>query len=339
MAGETTNIMAMAEKVSSTLFSPFGWTTAGPANENFPCDKIEEHRKQSSPTHPTDVVFQYDDPYESKRKYILTDLKSYAKGSLVPGRFKGALRDLAKAVDCANISRTWRERYTNDSSDWRLYGMLFIYNHDNEFDRDFMTFFKDEATKELDLPPFTKIFVFGPNKIRYFMTILNDLKVLSADQHYPLFSKVPVFYPDRERRLAKQSTNSVARIELLMGPWQIFPYDFEPPLVDLTRQERKVGYIIYYERTGASSREFEFLFDFCFRNQMVKDGVKINVRLANGSSNSIQSFETAKENFAGNFYSSPDIKARLAQFSISQVQTTITHFSTEAIGMERRTYE
>lgn len=328
--------MQMAEKVSETIFSRFGWAMSGPTNQNFPCEKIEDHQKESSPTHPVDAVFHYDDPYEARRRYFLTDLKSYSIGSLNPTRLKGALRDLAKAVDCANVSADWRQRWVNGESDWSVHGLLFIFNHDAKYDGAFTSFFRDEAAKKLDLPRLSKLYVFGPDKIAYFMTLLNDLKGLTADRKFPFFKEVPFFYPDRIRRFAKNSTSPLARIELLMGPWQIIPYDFEPQGDDRVRMPNRAGYYIYYQRTGKKTAEFEFLFDFCFRNQMVKDGLTIDVRMPFGAEEAIHNFAVAKENFAQNFYSSPDIKARLGQFTISPVQSIVTNFSTEHVGMERR---
>lgn len=337
MPGETINLTSIAEKVASDLFSKFGWILSGPTNENFACKKVEEHRKSQSPTHPSDAVFRYDDPYESRRKYFLTDLKSYAKDTITPGRLKGTLRDLAKSVECANVSTEWRQKFANEGIDRDIHGLLFIYNHDGEFDRDFVRYFADEAPKKLVLPARSKIFIIGPTTIGYLLTLLTDLRGLTADRKFPFFDQVPFLYPDRIRRFAKQSTNPIGRIELLIGPWQVVPYDFSPQLTDGTLGSRQTGYYIYYQGTGESVSEFEFLIDFCFRNALVRDGVTIGIRMPNAAANALHNFDNAKENFARNFYSSPDIHKRLEQFGVSVISIKEQIFLRDHIGMERRT--
>ena len=333
---ETANIATIAQKVSDLIFSPFGWSLSGPTNANFPCEKTEAHRKETSPTHPVDSVLQYDDPYEARRNYLITDLKSYAKGSLDPTRLKGALRDLAKAVDCAAVSANWRTRWANDEEQYNVNGLLFVFNHDNLYDKDFDVFFQDEATKKLDLPRLSKLFVFGPKRISYLLTLLNDLRGLVANREFPFFTKVPFLYPDRIQRFAKQNVANVARVELLMGPWQIIPFDFVPTSLNVEVASSKVGYKIYYSGSGQDSAEFEFFFDFCFRHQLVKDNVTLDIRMPFASDNAMKTFGDAKENFARNFYSSPDIMARLAQFSVSPIQSIVQNISIEHVGMERR---
>lgn len=339
MGGERVNISQIATKVSVELFAKFGWSISGPTDENFPCDKTEEHGKEEAKSHPTDVAFQYDDPYEPKRIYLLTDLKSYAKDSITKAQLKGALRELSKAVDCASISPKWREKFANSDVERQIHGLLFVYNHDGKFDGDFHSFFLDAAPKKLSLPNKTKIFVIGPAKIGYLLTLLTDLKGLTAERQFPFFDKVPLMYPDRIRRFAKHSTSEVGRIELLLGPLQVVPYDFIPTSVSQKETaSRKVGYNIYYERDGSSPAEFEFLFDFCFRNQMVKDNVVIDFRMPYAHANALQNFKNARESFSRNFYSSPDIEARLQQFKATPVAIKEQIFLAEHIGMERRQY-
>ena len=116
--GETGNISKIAEILANDLFSRFLWQDTGGWNQNWKCvrdDHIIEKRirktksdagnASSTPssdegasdsnasqtaegtvkvikilTHPSDVVFYYDEPYSSYRTYVNTDLKSYKKG-------------------------------------------------------------------------------------------------------------------------------------------------------------------------------------------------------------------------------------------------------------------
>lgn len=89
---ETANIAAMAERLSNELFSEFFWKRTGPMNANWACQKQQRHEKK---THPSDVVFYYDDPYSRHRVYVNCDLKSYAKSSITAPALRGALESLS----------------------------------------------------------------------------------------------------------------------------------------------------------------------------------------------------------------------------------------------------
>ena len=49
-------------------------------------------------THPTDVVFYYDEPYSNHRTYINCDLKSYAANTIQKGEVRKAVQSLARAL-------------------------------------------------------------------------------------------------------------------------------------------------------------------------------------------------------------------------------------------------
>src|SRR6266481_2636083 len=85
------------------------------------------------------------------------------------------------------------------------------------------------------------------------------------------------------------------------------------------------------------SVSLSFLIDFCFRNALVRDGVTIGIRMPNAAANALHNFDNAKENFARNFYSSPDIHKRLEQFGVSVISIKEQIFLRDHIGMERRT--
>jgi len=75
---ETSNIAKMAELLSSELFSEFLWKRTGPVDQDWKC-VLESHHKN---THPSDVVFYYDEPYEPVRTYVNCDLKSYSADTI-----------------------------------------------------------------------------------------------------------------------------------------------------------------------------------------------------------------------------------------------------------------
>src|SRR5690554_2353053 len=144
MAGETANIAEVANKIARDIFKWFRWESIPIMDENFPCHKIDSHKKKPtktkkpSHTHPVDTVFRYFDPYLNQYIYLNTDLKSYAKSSFKPPQFKHAIESLAKTIDCASSSVDWKRKYVLDDTHYSVRGLLFIYNWDNQYDDDLM---------------------------------------------------------------------------------------------------------------------------------------------------------------------------------------------------------
>lgn len=330
---ETVNVSVMAEKISSEIFSKFGWVISGPTNVNTPCVKVDDHQKKSSPTHPTDVTFTYEDPYEKERVYLLTDLKSYATGSITEDSIKKALNDLAKSVDCANVSDQWRDTFTNPAESYQIHGLLFIYNHDAGFDRDFENILKACRSNNLKIPYDRRLYVIGPSRIEYLLSIVNDIEREQGKQNLPHWDKIPILYPDRITKLTTKREANAATIELLLGPILLIPYSFDVEK-DKTKV-RKEGVHFYYEGPGARFEEFTFIFDFCFKHQLVGSGMKISLRLPNANEKAAKHFDTAKEVFASAYYKGQAIP-RLEQFEIIPVTRAIEKFQPGQIGMERR---
>ena len=333
MGGETENIKVMAEEVSNKIFSRFGWKKTGPTNENFTCQQPDKHNKNKNPSHPVDVVFQYDDPYTIQRHYLLTDLKSYSKGSIQAGSIKDAIKELSKAIDCANISQEWQQRYVNEELQWSVYGLLFVYNHDGGFDTHFNKFLSGINSSSLFIPMNSKIFVFGPENISYLLNILNDIDVERGKGNLPLChgtNKIDLWYPDFINKISAKKIGHMAPVELLMGPWQVIQFQ---TIID---NKLSRGVYIYYNGKGESPKEFEFLIDFSFKNQLVENDCIISIRMPNAIGVARQNFEQAIDNIYRHFHSFSEVKNRLEQFRFTYIETVITKFSTIEIGMEAR---
>lgn len=56
---ETAHIAEIADKLSKELFAEFLWRRVGPTNQNWNCEDTGRH---GVTTHPSDVVFAYDEP-------------------------------------------------------------------------------------------------------------------------------------------------------------------------------------------------------------------------------------------------------------------------------------
>lgn len=134
----------IAKIVSSNLLSIFKWEQYGPYDQDFPCRKQDKHvdkPKDQDHTHPVDVVFGYKDPYSNKNVLFNTDLKSYGKSSINSTKIEDALISLARTIDCAENSTYWRDKYLIPTGDFEVRGLLFVYNHDNEFQKGFIDLF------------------------------------------------------------------------------------------------------------------------------------------------------------------------------------------------------
>jgi len=104
---ETANISKMAEKVSKEIFSEFFWEKIGTMDFNWTCIQDRHNKK----THPTDVVFRYEHPYDNKFININFDLKSYKKDSISVTSIRKALESLALASECTQLSDEWKKVY------------------------------------------------------------------------------------------------------------------------------------------------------------------------------------------------------------------------------------
>lgn len=160
--GETVHIAEMAEILSNDIFSEFFWKKTGPTNQNWPCEDQERHKVAA---HPSDVVFCYDEPYLPVRTYVNCDLKSYAKSSITAEAVRGAVESLAKQVACAERSEEWRLRHIHDNVTPAICGMLFVYNHDGEYDKNFRNLLLKVRAEKLDIPRGSKIVVLGPEDV------------------------------------------------------------------------------------------------------------------------------------------------------------------------------
>src|ERR1700735_5648342 len=107
LMAETANIAKMAEKLSNGLFVDFNWERVGEMNANWDC--VDPLHKEK--THPSDVVFYYDNPYARSTPYILCHLHSHAKVSITSSKSQESVANLALSIRCAERSQQWQEKY------------------------------------------------------------------------------------------------------------------------------------------------------------------------------------------------------------------------------------
>lgn len=220
---ETGNIEKLAKLVSNDIFKWFKWDTCAPKDENWDC--VSEHHEKKS-THPSDVVFYYDDPYTGDTKYLNTDLKSYQANSITTNSIDKALKSLAMSVECANISESWQDKFLLDDVGFgSVSGLLFIYNHDDSYDKAFSDLINRIDFKNVQLNRDHDIVIMGPDTIKRLSDVVSDMKMLKADDCFPGPKDFTFFYPDliRARRCGDE-WDKPATIETLMSPWLIIKH-------------------------------------------------------------------------------------------------------------------
>lgn len=363
---ETTVISQVAEILANDLFSRFLWYDTGGWNQNWKCVKEEhvvkkrarqqgllnvdqgsatesdagESTSHSSPiagqaveatkilSHPSDVVFYYDEPYRAIRTYVNTDLKSYKKGSIKPSAITAAIQSLALTMECAELSQEWQDKFVHETKSYRIVGLLFIYNHDGEYDGDFEEILSRVNEERLTLPRDSRLFVLGPRDIRWLDNVRLDLVMLRGKGVLPHEDHCSFWYPDLVRRKKIQLSARAATLEMLTGPWIILSYpdgDGAPG-----------GYLIYFKGAGKHAEEFLYLLDHLMHYQMVRPGIAIGVRILDADDNAPAQFKRAVDEYIGNYEGQDsDLATLLRAISFDVIPQVKSQFSQVKIGMKQ----
>ncbi|MGP0916848.1 hypothetical protein ACJ8PD_28265, partial [Serratia sp. CY70267] len=323
MGGEMAAIQRTASKVSNDIFSVFKWRRAAREDMNYNCCS-ESHQKA---THPSDVVFYYVDPYEEDFVYLNTDLKSYGQGSIKKGTVESALTSLSLAVECANTSDEWLNKYVDDDSQgYNVRGLLFLYNHDHLYDKDFY----QDVMKKVDMAkvkcaPNTKIHMLNPYQISDVVNIAYDIKAQIGSGFLPHPDNFLYYYPDLNLTRIKHPINSdtAATIEMITSPYIIIKHD----KFMWGKEEKEDGYVIYYNQPGASSEEFVYFFDMLSSFQILTQGKKIKIRMSyiNPHEDAPHNFERAKRKYSAHWLMGEEDRL-FGKMEFDLIANTVTNY-------------
>jgi hypothetical protein len=321
---ETVNISKMAEILSKNLFAEFLWQKMEPTNVNWPCEEKIAHKSLS---HPSDIVFYYDEPYTQARTYINCDLKSYAKGSITTGAIRSAIENLARSVACAEKSDDFRAKFIHGNISPEIIGLLFVYNHDGEYDKDFNKLLDPVRSDTLDIPSKSKIVVLGPGEIYWLNNIYCELVHMRGDGILPPKEHCKFFYPHLVRRKNVQPEHArAATLEMLTSPWVILSY------TDPQKQNSK-GFIIFYKRSGMSVDEFLYLIDYLMHYQMLTEDTKVFIKILDPDTNAAALFRKATDQYKEEYEGGIEIKNKLDAIEFEQINNVRTKFSELELGM------
>lgn len=354
LAGETSAITKMAVRVSDDLFEWFRWKRIPLPDLNFDCVKTATHApSKENHTHPVDAVFHYTDPYLNKIIYMNTDLKSYASGSIDANGIFSALKSLALTIDCARVSEEWQDRYhLLGDLPYEVRGMLFVYNHDAEFDKNFYDLLttpvkrrgaSDKTQIKLETLPIADgqvIHLFEPSLISYLTTVVADAQRLHAEGTFPE-RQYEFFYPDlRLHKASGSEFDRPATAEVLAGPYLIIRHDQIKKLNEKTGDPEvryPEGYVIYYNRPGGTAEEFVYLLDILSGYQILDGQHSIRIRVAHHTpgSDPKSNFKRAIALYAQEWGFDQHKLSRLQSIEIELVEIHRYSFSKTDIGWER----
>lgn len=350
---ETETIAKMAEKISEEVFGFFRWEIVLPYNQNFDCKKPERHKpkaKKQAHTHPTDVVFSYLDSYTGKQVYLNTDLKSYGKKSITANSTRLALKSLSHTVECAKVSQEWKDRYCIHNEKQDIRGMLFVYNHDADYKKEFFSYFKvrrEVNTKKiitsadviridsLDAKPGNYIHILDPSRVNLLHTIVSDVKKLAGTKDFPI-DNYNFFYP--ELTLHKQhlpdGSKCAASIEILCSAYIIISHGKIKKKGESNLPE---GYLIYYNNKGGSSKEFIYFLDTLSKYQILKNSKLIRIRFTNRNRNKdiFSHFEKAIQTYSSMWDFDKEKEKQLHNIKLSTIEQYLSILSQTEIGWER----
>jgi len=316
---ERINIARVAEIISGDIFSKLGWELHGTPNESWTCVD-PAHQKAD---HPTDVTFVYEDPYSDKNVHLITDLKSYSAKSLKSFSIGDTIESLALAVDCAKDNPHWRDLYLKPGAPYEVQGLLFVYNHDGEYDRSFSEQVSAAFEGSIRIPRGVRLSVIGPDEVWYLNEMLTDIAGLAQNgQVPPTLKELSFFYHSHSRRhLAQRDRSAVATIDMIKGKYQLLMYT-------MPQQQGAVrGMLVYYRGPGKDEREFIVLIDM-LRNIGVLDSCDvIHVRCARACAQAANFFDKARSQYAVfPDQRMPDKLKKLKYGSVASVRPQITQF-------------
>lgn len=298
---ETKHIGAIAEIISSQIFNEMKWHTGDETDVNWKCcmdsHLTKAQREAKNPkekTHPSDIVFSYSDPYDSEVTiYVQTDLKSYKKATIENYRgIRSTISSLAQQVECSQKSPEWRSKYLlKQHSKFKVHGMLFIYNHDNEYDDELFDKLSGVPNSEYSMPENSMMAVFDPRLIRFLLSTVEEInkrRNIPADttaeeilwQKIPDRDKCSFFYPDKHNKLSVKGGGSSASLEMITSGMLMFSYEhdfFKHIEGDKVITDRKKVLNIFWDEDVKSKEAFVFVLEYIFNYQLLNQFDRIYI--------------------------------------------------------------
>ncbi|MGJ7103100.1 hypothetical protein ABMZ77_10070 [Morganella morganii] len=318
MGGETKNIDEIAGIISSRIFDELGWQCQKTTDISWDCclmshfsDK-QKNAENPKKTHPTDVVFKYKDPYSDEAQYIQTDLKSYCAKTIEGSRaILSTIRSLSQQVECAPRNSIWKKIFLDSSTEkFNVHGMLFIYNHDNEYDKNLYERISGAATAQYSMSEKSFISVFDPKLIRFLLDVTENIekrrcypdKINQSKnilwQKIPDIEKCTFFYPDKHNKIATKGKNHPATLEMITSGMLLYSYEHDFVRDEEGNRKRNKVLNIFWQEDVNSNEHFIFILEYIFNYQLLNQFDKIFI-ITPFSSTSGNHLDYAINDYAG----------------------------------------
>lgn len=213
-------------------------------------------------------------------------------------------------------------------------GLLFVYNHDGGYDRDFSLHLNTLKHKNLALPWGSRLFILGPRDIFWIDNVRYDIRQLrgaAGPNALPPPDQCKYFYPQLDGRANLQSKSArAATLEMLTSPWIVFEYRH-----GMNQSEQ--GIIVYYRRSGETEEEFMYLLDFLRHYQVLEGVSKAEIRSLETSDAAAARFQKAQQRYIeclGDSSHNTELANKVNAVKYSRMTQVVTDFSAVDLGMD-----
>ncbi|WP_284087038.1 hypothetical protein [Acinetobacter pittii] len=321
--GETNNISLMANLISDEIFSVFNWVSCPALDQNWVCVEVE-HEKEK---HPADVVFYYFDPYTNIKNYIHTDLKSFSKSTIENTDLDEIIKSLSMQVECSENSPEWQKLYSTEQDNFVVHGMLFIYNHDNQYLKPISGKIANIDTNLINIPRHSRIVIFTPADIHWLNNVANHIIYLKGKKQ--LSDNYTFFYPQRKSQ-ATIGKSKYATLEVLTSPWII--------LEDTLPNKSEKIITLFYRPSGEEEDEFIYLLDYLRQNSLLEEDYKITIYQLDQDKFAPTVFDKAKIRYINNLdITDEKLLNIINNINLLKINNIKSSFSEVEIGMKERT--
>ena len=231
-------------------------------------------------------------------------------------------------LSCAEKSDEFGAKFLHDHISAEICGLLFVYNHDGEYDNDFSQLLWKVKNDELNIPIKSRIIVFGPKDIFWLNNVQREIAYMRGGKgELPDREFCKFFYPHLVRKKNVQYTQAkAATLEMLTAPWVILSYTHP-------KKNNRKGFVIFYRKRGESVEEFLYLIDYLMHYQILVDDTDVFVKMLDPHSHASAFFGKAKDQYVEEYGGGAGIKDRLNEINFSHLNNLLLKFSELEIGM------
>jgi hypothetical protein len=205
--------------------------------------------------------------------------------------------------------------------------MLFVYNHDGEYNSRFDELLAELNLSNLDIPRSSKIIVLGPRDIFWLDNVSDEINRMRGLGQVGGIEKSRFFHPPLVLAKNVQPSARAATIEMLNGPWIVLKHQ--------PKDLMKESVLVFYRGKGQRVEELSLLIDYLMFHGLVDDGVDILIRALMPDPEAKALFEKAIDAYIIRYDGGKEIEERLKSIRYQSMTQVRRAFSTSEIGMRR----